>query len=45
MIYDHAVAIRNPLKVLEFYRSKERVMSILTETHIIHDPIQKKKLI
>ena len=42
MIYDRVVAIRDPLKqdlVPEFYRNQKKVISILTETHIIHDQI------
>ena len=42
MIYDHIVAIRDPLKLdlaLEFSRNRNKVICILTETHINHDQI------
>ena len=42
MIYDHVGGIRDALKALEFCRNKEKVMIILTETHVSDDPIQKK---
>ena len=42
MIYDHIGGIRDPLKqdlALEFCRNQNKVISILTETHINHDQI------
>ena len=42
MMYDHVGGNRDPLKALEFCRNQEKVISILTETHINHDPIQHK---
>ena len=45
-IYDHADGIRDPLKqdlTPDFCRNQEKVISILTETHINHDPIQPKR--
>ena len=42
MIYDHVGSIRYPLKqdlALEFCRNHDKVISILTETHINHDEI------
>ena len=42
MIYDHIGSIRDPLKqdlALEFCRNQNKVISILTETHINHDQI------
>ena len=42
MIYDHIGGIRDPLKqdmALEFCRNQNKVISILTETHISHDQI------
>ena len=42
MIYDHIVAIRDPLKrdlALEFSRNQNKAICILTETHINHDQI------
>ena len=42
MIYGHVGGIRDPLRALEFCRNQEKVISILTETQIKHDPIQKK---
>ena len=43
MIYDHVGDIRHPLKAFKFCRNQEKVISILTETHINHDPIQHKR--
>ena len=46
MIYDHAGGIRDALKqdlALEFCRNQEKVVSILTKTHINHDLIQHKR--
>ena len=42
MMYDHIGSIRDPLKqdlALEFCRNQNKVISILTETHINHDQI------
>ena len=42
MIYDHVGAFRDPLKqdlAPEFCRNQNRVISILTETHVNHDQI------
>ena len=42
MVYDHIGGIRDPLKqdvAFEFCRGQSKVVSILTETHIIHDQI------
>ena len=42
MICDHVGGIRDPLKqdlALEFYRNQNKVISILTETHVNHDLI------
>ena len=42
MMYGHAGAIRNPLKLNlapEFWRIITKIISILTETHINHDQI------
>ena len=42
MMYDHVGSIRDPLKqdlALEFCRNQNKVISILTETHINHDQI------
>ena len=42
MIYDHIGGIRDPLKqdlALEFCRNQNKVISILTETHINHNQI------
>ena len=42
MIYDHVGAIRDPLKqdlALEFCKNQNKIISILTETHINHDRI------
>ena len=46
MIYDHIGTIRDPLKqdlALEFCRNQNKVISILTETHINHDQIHHIK--
>ena len=46
MIYDHVGVIRDPLKqdlALEFCRNQNKVISILTETHINHDQIHHIK--
>ena len=40
MVYDHIGGMRNPLRqdlVLEFCRNQNKVIIILTETHINHD--------
>ena len=42
MIYDHVGGIRDPLKqdqAHEFCRNQNKVIGILTETHINHDQI------
>ena len=46
MICDHVGGIRDPLKqdlTHEFCRNQNKVISILTETHISHDQIHHKR--
>ena len=46
MIYDHVGGIRYPLKqnlALEFCRNQNKVISILSETHINHNQIHHVK--
>ena len=46
MIYDYLGGIRDPLKhdlSLEFCRNQVKVISISTETHINHNPIQHNR--
>ena len=45
MMYDHIGDIRGPLKqdlALEFYRNQNKVISILTKTHINNDQTHQK---
>ena len=46
MKYEHVAGIRDPLKqdlALEFCGNQEKIINILTETHINPDPTQNKR--
>ena len=47
MIFDHVGGIKDPLKqdpALKFCRNENKVISILTETHMNYDQIAKQNL-